>query len=219
MSDHDPLGYDHVALRLKAMQFRNVERLLRAASNQRSRLEEDGLPAPAWAALDASVEAHQAILKELRRDILAVVKGSPLQRWVSSTKGLGPAVFLLLGHMPAMTAFGSPAKVWKYVGLHVTEDGEAPRRRKGERLGFNAFLRSIAIKRIAEPIMKTGGPYREVYDRRRTRTGETHPDWTLGHSHADALRVTAKAVLVDAWRVANGLAARGGPDAIEQAAA
>lgn len=34
------------------------------------------------------------------------------------------------------------------------------------------------------------------------------PHWSAGHRRFDALRVTAKAVLLDSWRVANGLAPR-----------
>lgn len=45
-------------------------------------------------------------------------------------------------------------------------------------------------------------PYRVVYDRRRAHTAVTHPDWTDGHSHNDALRVASKAILRDLWLAA-----------------
>lgn len=45
-------------------------------------------------------------------------------------------------------------------------------------------------------------PYRVVYDRRRAHTAVTRPDWTDGHSHNDAVRVAAKAILRDLWRAA-----------------
>ena len=45
-------------------------------------------------------------------------------------------------------------------------------------------------------------PYRVVYDRRRAHTAVTHPDWSDGHSHNDALRVASKAFLRDLWREA-----------------
>lgn len=45
-------------------------------------------------------------------------------------------------------------------------------------------------------------PYRVVYDQRRAHTATTHPEWTDGHSHNDALRVASKEILKDLWRAA-----------------
>lgn len=45
-------------------------------------------------------------------------------------------------------------------------------------------------------------PYRVAYDQRRAHTVVTHPEWTDGHSHNDALRVASKAILRDLWRAA-----------------
>jgi hypothetical protein len=42
-------------------------------------------------------------------------------------------------------------------------------------------------------------PYRIIYDKRRDHTEVTHPEWTLGHSHNDALRVVGKEILKDLW--------------------
>lgn len=56
-------------------------------------------------------------------------------------------------------------------------------------------------------------PYRVVYDERKRHTQETHAeDWTDGHRHQDALRVTAKRILRDLWRVARDLHGEAGED-------
>lgn len=49
-------------------------------------------------------------------------------------------------------------------------------------------------------------PYRDVYDMGRARYVER--DWTPGHQHAAALRLTVKAILLDMWRVSAGLPPR-----------
>jgi hypothetical protein len=41
-------------------------------------------------------------------------------------------------------------------------------------------------------------------------TATSHPDWTDGHSHQDALRVASKEVLKDLWRAARDVHAQGG---------
>jgi hypothetical protein len=48
----------------------------------------------------------------------------------------------------------------------------------------------------------TCSAYRVTYDQRRAHTAVTHPEWTPGHSHNDALRVASKAILRDLWREA-----------------
>lgn len=48
-------------------------------------------------------------------------------------------------------------------------------------------------------IKNLNSPYRAVYDTRREHTATTHPDWTLGHSYNDALRIVSKALLRDMW--------------------
>jgi hypothetical protein len=52
-------------------------------------------------------------------------------------------------------------------------------------------------------------PYRVTYDARRAHAAVTHPEWTDGHSHNDALRVSAKAILRDLWRAARDHHGRG----------
>lgn len=246
------LGYDHVVLRVKVLQFQAIERMLIGIGNQRRSLGED-FPDILMAGLDEAVSTIRRVLAATKTEVREVVKGSHLDTWVRNTHGLGTGLWLLLGSMPPLDEFKGPAGVWKYSGLHV-EGGTAVRPRGGEQLGFAPFRRAYAIKRIAEPVIKVGGPYRRSYDDRRASTMETHPPmldangdllhpdcescqkaiektaslrqersftrerkapsldcsalggvhWTDGHRHADGLRITAKAVLLDAWRVANG---------------
>ncbi len=88
---------------------------------------------------------------------------------------------------------------------HVRCVGVAAKRRKGQKANWNAIAKTRAYL-VAESCMKCRqSPYRAVYDHRREHTAQTHPEWTLGHSHNDALRVVAKAVLRDLWREARRL--------------
>ena len=52
--------------------------------------------------------------------------------------------------------------------------------------------------------MNLRSPYRAVYDARRARTDETHTEWPDWHRHKDAMRVTAKQIVKDLWRVSRG---------------
>ncbi len=66
--------------------------------------------------------------------------------------------------------------------------------------------------RLAEAAVKCSGfggrepsPYRQVYDVARVRpVVERRGDWTDLHLHNHAVRLTAKAILKDLWRVSAG---------------
>lgn len=123
------------------------------------------------------------------------------------------------------------SELWAYCGLHTlpgqgiidtpsTHTGEggdpdqrqrdtqqsavrvAARRRKGQKANWSSDAKMRAYL-IAESCVKNRrSPYRAVYDDRREDTAVTHPEWTPGHSHNDALRIVSKAVLKDLWRAA-----------------
>jgi hypothetical protein len=80
--------------------------------------------------------------------------------------------------------------------------GVAARRRRGQRANWSTTAKTRAYLIALSCIKQARSPYRAVYDARRARTAATHPDWTDGHSHNDALRVTSKAILRDLWREA-----------------
>ena len=251
-----PLGYDHLVLRAKVLQYQQIERMLISLGHQRRSLAED-FPPIILITIDEALARLNPLRNPIKSEIRKIVKGCHIDDWIRSTHGLKDGLWLLLGSMPPLLEFKGPASIWKYVGLDV-RGGSAPRPKDGERLGFAPYRRAYAIKRVADPIIKVGGPYRATYDARRIRTNLSHPPmldgdgellnpdcetcrdaleltkehreeksytrerkapavdcsgaggihWTDGHRHADALRVTAKAVLRDAWRVARGLAPR-----------
>lgn len=98
----------------------------------------------------------------------------------------------------------------------------AARRAKGQRANWSATAKMRAYL-IAESVVKSGGPWREVYDKRKTATeGRLHrvpcvrcgpsgkpalpgSPWSAGHRHADALRITAKEILKGMWQEARRL--------------
>lgn len=250
----DPYNGQYATLRTVAMQAANVERVLLALENQARAFKADGWPEVVFAAHQAYSAALRKERGQLMDRLLETMEGTELAAWIERTRGLGPAILFVVGMLPPLNEFANPSKVWKYTGLHVS-DGRAPRRQAGVMAGFSARLRSYAIYRVAEPIVKVGGPYRAIYHERKARTMDSHPDmlelsggcefcdrardrsrasreaksltrerktvgfdcaavggihWTAGHRHADALRVLAKTILLDAWRVANGYEARVG---------
>jgi hypothetical protein len=92
----------------------------------------------------------------------------------------------------------------------------AAKRRKGQKANWSSDAKMRAYL-ISESVVKSGGPWREVYDKRKAATeGRTHAvpcvrcgpsgkpalpgsEWSKGHRHADALRITSKEILKGLW--------------------
>ena len=113
--------------------------------------------------------------------------------------------------------------------MHVTPEGKAPRRTKGQKLDYSPQGRTVCHQ-IADSIVKVGkGKYREFYDTKKadymgrertgesgcwTLTGQVHKDKggkvlacfksngdgeTSGHAHNAAMRYAIKELLKDMW--------------------
>lgn len=91
----------------------------------------------------------------------------------------------------------APTRPASAPGSHV-----AAKRAKGVKANWATDAKTRAYLIATSVIKQPSSPYRAVYDARRALTAETHPDWTPGHSHNDALRITSKRILRDLWRAA-----------------
>jgi len=117
--------------------------------------------------------------------------------WAEHVLGFGAlGLAKIIGECGDLTRFHNPAKLWKWCCLHVGADGEAGQDGSHQR-------KALLLYHVGEPLMKIRGRYRFVYEVRRAHTSETHPDWTKGHSHAEALRFITKRLLRDLWRAWN----------------
>lgn len=114
-------------------------------------------------------------------------------------------------HLVALQPFQrTPAQLRAYCGW-----GAPNRRTKGmtqeEAFALGNQSAKKIVWNIATGCIKQDGasgnrrsPYRDVYDTGKARYEETHPEWTPGHRHNAAVRLVAKAFIVDLWRIAAG---------------
>lgn len=83
--------------------------------------------------------------------------------------------------------------------------GVAAKRRKGQKSNWSGTAKMRAYLVATSCIKHASSPYRAVYDARRAHALTTHADWSLGHSHNDALRIVSKAILKDLWLAARAI--------------
>jgi hypothetical protein len=136
----------------------------------------------------------EGLEKLLYKTLYELVRKHPL--WVgylSMVKGVGPrmAAYLIVKLNPAR--FDTVSKLYKYCGLHV-EDGRAPRRKAGEKTGWNPQCRTM-MWRLGRSFILKGGFYRMMFHRFLEESRSKHPDWTKAHVVADAQRRTEKLFL------------------------
>lgn len=209
---------NYAELRTAAESLNDIERVRIAVENRHRAIEQGAtgkapttlLHTKADTGVLASLQhAEKLQIKNLERTIGAMPEGE----WIKRTPGVGlkqgarlvASIGDPLWNEASDRARRGPAELWAYCGLHVI-DGEAPRRRKGKIANWNAEAKMRAYL-VAESCIKVVGsdtrqrsPFRDVYEARRAHTEQTHPEWTDLHSHRDALRVVAKAVLKDLWQ-------------------
>lgn len=185
---------------------------------------------PDVARLAGITEALRQLEHSAELGLRRSLRRGAIHPWVKSQIGLGEKQVARL-----LAATGDPywhlaedrprtvSELWAYSGLHVitthqtsnpgqgncdTQEvaaGVAAKRRRGVQSNWSTDAKMRAYLCATSCIKHVRSPYRAVYDRRRARTATSHPEWTLGHSHNDALRITSKAILRDLWREARRL--------------
>jgi transposase len=156
-------------------------------------LPEDSEPV---AAQDMLIESIELLEKQALKELISVFSTHPLHTWQQEQKGVGEKQLArLLCVIPDLSEFPNPAKLWKYCGY---APGQV--RRKGVQSTWSPRAKSRAYLICDSAAVKHRHPvYREIYDKRKESTRETHPDWTDGHRDNDARRVATKAILKDMW--------------------
>lgn len=145
------------------------------------------------------------------------VRRHPLGAWVSNNVGIGEKqAGRLLASLGDLSRFPTVGHLWAYCGYHVI-DGQAPRRKRGERANWSSDAKMRAFLCAESCIKKRSSPFRPVYDAGREKYRDAvHPfpcvrcgpkgkpalpgsELSAGHQHARAMRLTAKAILRDMW--------------------
>lgn len=135
-------------------------------------------------------------------------------------RGIGPVISAnLIKEFGNCNQYDNVSKLWAHTGNDV-RNGVAPKKKKGETLGFNPRLRTLTWK-ISDCLMKQNkGYYRELYDKaKKSYLKKTHKKGKLkkqhgkpykekdtklskGHAHNRALRIMRKHFLFHYWEAA-----------------
>lgn len=148
----------------------------------------------------------------------------PIADWIKSIRGLG---FLgsaeIIAETGDLSGYANPAKVWKRMGLAVIDGRRQGAPHKPATAGDwtehgYCKQRRATVYVVSEALLKGNkGYYKKVYDAEKAKQKTLHPEpvddpdgpwkkkYTPIHLHKIALRFMAKRLLLNLWRVWNGL--------------
>ena len=162
--------------------------------------------------LDESLKKFEGIIK---KEVATLLKDVPAwTEFMKDVKGVGPCLAgSLVSGIVDISRFNHVSSLWHYCGMHVV-DGEAPRRKRGEKLNWHPFLR-MTIYKLTDSFIKQNAEkclYRRLYDEKKAFYQEKYPEpvtvkqgtreitkYTKGHIHNMAKRYAGKMFLSHLW--------------------
>ena len=203
LADDDlPLDVLHSLIAHFARQYHDIQEARKAFNNRVGAMKRDGLPDEFLGTSEELFRSLETLERQLNRELTRLVKKHPMASWVDQTEGLGYLGFgLIIGVTGSLSNFSSPSKVWKYMGMHVTEKGTAPKREKGvgffrtdgdkKGTAYSPLGRTVCFN-IGKAIVRLNrGEYREAYDTKyqkyisRERVGESGCPFLNSPVHKD----------------------------------
>jgi hypothetical protein len=159
----------------KRMEMRQAVRFfydfqkLRIQSSNRSGTDQVALSRGHLDTLAVQAFLLETLEKKALTNVKNLLKEWPIYNtWLKDQKGCGPTMSgVLLSEIDIRRA-DTPSAIWSYCGLAVV-DGHAQRRKKGEKCGYNPWLKSKVVKVLADCMIKAKSPWREFYDNYKNR--------------------------------------------------
>jgi hypothetical protein len=212
--DKPPIPYIRFLVRM----FYDLQRL-RLQAEGRVRAAEGGrvqLTAEDAKRIEAIMKSLYALEeKQLLKEVRRVVEAHPVWPFFKAVKGCGPAMAGVLLAEVEIEKAERPSDLWRYAGQAVV-DGRAEKRTKGEKLHYNAFLKTKLFV-LASCLMRANDPrYRQVYDNARVRY-ENKPCAKSPKEHVPNCKSDVKGMesLLSMWK-AKGLTAAVAADTVQR---
>lgn len=120
-----------------------------------------------------------AIERQELSNIRRLLRQHPMYPWLKAQKGVGPTMAGVLLAYINIEGCHTVSHLWSWCGLAVDPDGKAQRRKKGEKAGYNPWLKAKLVKVLGDSFIKCRSPWREFYDSYKHRKQHTLVDCML----------------------------------------
>ena len=184
--------------RLAGGEIKDADRLYNAALGK----GEHVMAEVAFAAIFPLVEARDSVAKHraaVEKRLSKLANSLPVADWVKGVRGVGlGSLAAIIGEAGDLSAYDTPAKLWKRMGLAVIDGGRQRRVAGAAALdhGYSPGRRSV-MWNVGASIIKAGGELKQAYDARKVI--EATRCETKGHAHNRAQRYVEKRFLRMLW--------------------
>jgi hypothetical protein len=147
--------------------------------------------------------------EEAEGEICELVKEWPIVQQMYQVRGIGLTLAAKVVAMVDIEKADTVSALWRYAGYAVI-DGQREYPKKGEKLAYNKRLK-CTLYLVGTSFLRSGSPYRKIYDKAKERYSQTKIDWTPMHKHRAAQRIMIKVFLShlwERWRKLEGLPTR-----------
>lgn len=158
--------------------YYDVQRL-RVAGNNRLKAALKGVSKAER--LEIAIAEMKDLETRIARQIAEVVKDEPIYGWLSAQRGIGPVMSAALIASGLDPGIDKPSGWWRFAGVGVI-DGKNQRKRRGEKLTYNGFLRRTLEVCVGQ-FLKSHDPekghvsfYAELYYQFRAESERDRPD-------------------------------------------
>jgi len=118
----------------------------------------------------------------IKKDMEYIISDVPIyDEFFKKIKGIGPCLAgSLYSGINDIQRFATVSKLWKYCGQDVV-NGEAPRRKRGQKITWNPFLR-MTMHKVTDSFIKQNpekSQYRRLYDEAKEYYQAKFPQWEI----------------------------------------
>lgn len=150
----------------------------------------------------------------IERRMVTDAKQLPVWPWVKGVRGCGPlGLGIIVCETGNLSNYSNPGKLWKRLGLAVFDDRAQRKvsdKAEARRQGYSPKRRAV-MHNVGESLLRQNGKtgyYRLLYDERKDRESELHPNLPLKQRHRRALRYMEKRFLLHLWQAWKKAASR-----------
>ena len=164
------------SLRQSVRFFYDMQKL-RIQSSNRNTTNTVVLDAKHGTHLDEQAGTISSLERRELTNIRRMLRKHPLWPWLKEQKGCGPTMSGVIVSEIDIHRADTVSALWSYCGLAVDpRTGKAVRMRRGEKAGYNPWLKSKLVKVLGDCLIRANSPWRKFYDDYKHRKQNTMID-------------------------------------------
>lgn len=149
-------GMEKEKLKNAVRLFYDLQELRMQAGNRTARKTKDAeLDDADKAFLNDTKKRLADLERHALREVTRLLKHQPIWEHLKEIRGVGPTIAGVLISEIDITRCNTASQLWAYCGLAVGPDGKAVRKRKGEKLSYNPWLKTKVVKVLGDSFIKS----------------------------------------------------------------